>query len=678
MHIKRLLASMLTLLAATLSMAWEGGAPPALHVDGRYFKDPSGNIVTLHGYAQTYSPWFNERGTKWSNYDVAACLAYNRGLVDKIKAAGWKMDFVRLHMDPYWSNTPGKKNDGEADISAFSFERFKKYLDEVFVPMAQYIVAQGMYVVMRPPGVCPQKITPGDAYQQYLIKVWDHVAQHPALRDNPCVMFELANEPVSIVDAAGQTLPDRAMTDYIQPVVDAIRAHCRNIVLVPGLGWQARYAAFADYPVRGENVGYAVHCYPGWYNGAHDQSKEVVVDYDRFKAGWAQQVGPVSRIAPVVVTEMDWAPVKYDDSWGKSTTGTVGGTGFGANFKDIVDRDGNVSWLVFTWPHILARYDGVPASPADTTIVNDPEACVWPCYQWFADYAKTDYPATAPYGATLSRGRVTGVRPAQREYVVMPSSRRALHLLATYEDGTEEDVTASSTFALRGGGAVLTLDRWAVAGEAEGSGEVEAAYDTPDGRRLTATIPVSVRTFPLVAGAFNPSIWEQGTFDEATGKLHTGQWGFGGWEYGDGIDLSAYRYLVVELQGRQSASASFRLFDEPSYWSKFAAYNFGSETRLVIDLHAMVKDGTATPCNPAHIYRAGFWTTGGAPIYIKDVYLSQDGQTSTGIALAPQSAPAAAPQQGVYSLDGRLVRRGNDTRGLKKGVYVVGGKKVVK
>ena len=51
-----------------------------LHVEGRYFKDEIGNVVVLHGFAQTYSPWFNERFTKWNNYDVKACLEYNQGM----------------------------------------------------------------------------------------------------------------------------------------------------------------------------------------------------------------------------------------------------------------------------------------------------------------------------------------------------------------------------------------------------------------------------------------------------------------------------------------------------------------------------------------------------------------------------------------------------------------------
>ena len=63
MTMKRMFTSLLLMLSTSLMMAWEGGAPPRLHVDGRYFKDPSGNIVNLHGFAQTYSPWFNQPGT---------------------------------------------------------------------------------------------------------------------------------------------------------------------------------------------------------------------------------------------------------------------------------------------------------------------------------------------------------------------------------------------------------------------------------------------------------------------------------------------------------------------------------------------------------------------------------------------------------------------------------------
>ena len=155
----------LAILTVFPAMCWPGMPMPKLHVEGRWLMDEEGNKINLHGFGQTYSPWFNEQGSKWNNYDVNACLKYNKDIMDGVlDRAGWKMTYVRMHMDPYWSNTPGMWPDGEGDISAFSFDRFKKYLEQVFIPMAEYAVSKGLSVVMRPPGVCPEKIEVGGAY----------------------------------------------------------------------------------------------------------------------------------------------------------------------------------------------------------------------------------------------------------------------------------------------------------------------------------------------------------------------------------------------------------------------------------------------------------------------------------------------------------------------------------
>lgn len=384
-----LLLSMFFFIASD-SWAAERMPTPKLHVDGRYLKDPHGNIVNLHGFAQTYSPWFNEQGKYWTNYDVNGCLNYNKGKINGILNAGWKMNFIRLHMDPYWSNTPGVSVTGENDIAAFSFDRFKTYLDKVFIPMAEYAISKGLYVIMRPPGVCPEKIAVGDNYNQYLIKVWGYVAQQAKLRNNPNIMFELANEPITILGTDGnygsssQGAFDKLKV-YFQSVVDTIRASADNILWIPGLSYQSQYAGFAVNPVEGENIGYAVHVYPGWFNSG--------AGYENFQNGWNSQVQPVADFAPIVVTEMDWAPEKYNASWGKDVTGTAGGDGFGANFKKIVDGAGNVSWLLFTSPEYLAAFDSTNvATSANTSFLNDPEACPWPCFHWYQEYAKENYP----------------------------------------------------------------------------------------------------------------------------------------------------------------------------------------------------------------------------------------------------------------------------------------------
>jgi beta-xylosidase len=371
--------------------AWVGMPTPRLHVEGRNLKDPHGNTVILHGFAQTYSPWFNEQGKYWTNYSVSTCLGYNKDKINKILAAGWKMNFIRLHMDPYWSNMPGVSTTGESDISAFSYLRFTTYLDQVFIPMAEYAVSKGLYVIMRPPGVCPDKIAVGDSYNQYLLKVWGYVTRHSKLKNNPAVMFELANEPINILGPDGtygagtQGHFDNLKT-FFQSVVDTIRANgCQNILWVPGLGYQSLYKGYAVNPIVGSNIGYAVHIYPGWFGSGGG--------YANFQSGWDKDVKPVANIAPICVTEMDWAPAKYNSSWGKDSTGVAGGAGFGANFKKITDESKNVSWLLFTGPELLAKYSGVPPAAGDTfTFLNDPQACPTPVFSWYNNYAPVNVP----------------------------------------------------------------------------------------------------------------------------------------------------------------------------------------------------------------------------------------------------------------------------------------------
>lgn len=556
-----------------------------LHVEGPFFVDANSVRHNLHGFAQTFSPFFNEQGTQWNNYDVNACLKYNKGIIDKIMNVGWKMTFVRQHMDPYWSNTPGVSTTGENDISAFDFNRFKTYLDQVFIPMAEYAISKGLYVVMRPPGVCPEKIYVDGEYQDYLLKVWKHVAQQPKLKNNGAVMFELANEPIGIYYKDGTRAGDQEMTEYFQEIVDTIRHYCDNILLIPGLGYQSNYAGFAKYPIKGENIGYAVHCYPGWYNGGHGDD-EVVVNYRDFKRGWDAQIMPVAVDHPVVVTEMDWAPKKYGTlSWGKSTTGEAGKTGFGANFKRIADETCNVSWLLFTGGDQLAKYDDNAAD--GQTFLTDPEACPRPCYRWFQYYASQEY-------ADL--------------------------------------------------------------------------INQPDYRPELKEEPI----FSLTEEFFNPNIWEKGTFDEATGCLKTGKYGFGGWQYPQGVDLSKSKYLVVELHQTQSCGTSFRIFDNNNYWSAPYRSNFdNNQTKMVIDLQKMVayKDDQCTQfdhnVDPSHIYIVGFWTYGGSPVYIKSVYLSNDGETPSTIL---QVSDEQCVREEYYSLNGQRLQRPNKGLNIVKQV----------
>ncbi len=67
-----------------------------------------------------------------------------------------------------------------------------------------------------------------------------------------------------------------------------------------------------------------------------------------------------AAFAPIMVTEIDWAPKSTMLAWGKSITGVVGGEGFGANFKYIADNSGNVSFFFLPMRlHELAAFKDI-------------------------------------------------------------------------------------------------------------------------------------------------------------------------------------------------------------------------------------------------------------------------------------------------------------------------------
>lgn len=622
------------LIISNESFAWRGMRMPELFVKGRYLmaKDINGNdsIVNLHGFGQTYSPYFNgyawcknpDGSVNWGKTkDAAACVKWNKEQISLMLDHGWKVNWLRLHMDPAWSNNEAKVNQWQSQhpgtyysenlILAFDMDLFKKYLDEIFIPMAEYAIENGVYVVMRPPGVCPEKLTVGDEYQQYLIKVWTYVCSHEKLKNNPYIMFELANEPIDMNDGNGNYTSSsdgsqKNCTKFFQKIVDEIRAvGCNNILWVPGLAYQQNYQGYDKYPIVGENIGYAVHCYPGWYGSdAEVASAEQKVEtkgagYTEFNNGWTKSISGIAKKAPILVTEMDWAPKKYNNSWGKATTGKEGGVGFGANFRFIMDKTGNVSWMLFTDADKLAKYDD--NAPDGNTFFTDPEACVRPIFRWYKQYA--EIPNFSSY-------------TPEREKFILDSIQAIKDSLASI-----------------------------------------AWY------------------YPNNEDKFNPSIWETGKVvnnEDGTFTLTTGQYGFGGWQFTGGRDMSKFKYLVLNLAKAPSSNSwSLRLFDHDSYWTDPYMTNVGSKKQVVVDLENMKTDKGAK-VDPSHIYILGLWSYGGTPITIKDIYLTNNVDYTPETTGISEMIVEKRVDASIYNLNGQRVaapRLGQ--------IYINNGKKYI-
>ena len=57
----------------------------------------------------------------------------------------------------------------------------------------------------------------------------------------------------------------------------------------------------------------------GWMgsDGENGDGGSSTGGYEPFQKGWDDSVAPVASFAPIMITEMDWAPSKYNASWGR-------------------------------------------------------------------------------------------------------------------------------------------------------------------------------------------------------------------------------------------------------------------------------------------------------------------------------------------------------------------------
>lgn len=180
--------------------------------------------------------------------------------------------------------------------------------------------------------------------------------------------------------------------------------------------------------------------------------------------------------------------------------------------------------------------------------------------------------------------------------------------------------------------------------------------------------------FVFDLNTFNPTIWENGTFDVKTGIFVGGQWGFGGWEYNPSIDLSGYKYLVAELNEPEQNGLELRVFDTVSYWEEPYSAKFGGGVIVVSELDGMMKNlpSGITPLDTSEIYRVGFWCYGNSPIHIKHVFATNNDPYANNVELNP----SISIDNAVFNLTGLKVADDISDANLTPGIYISGGRKI--
>ena len=406
MNRKRLLIS---LAMAMLSMAGLAADNlPALRVQGRNLVDANGKTVVLHGVMDTPNRYFN--GNRWGTggynvSDITPCLNYFEKMFAAItdKEQGAYCTVFRLHMDPCWTNYNAPAGTRENNIQYFSENRYKTFLSKLYVKLVEKALAHGLYVIVRPPGVCPQNIKVGDEYQAYLKKVWKLFASNATIQKNAGqVSIELANEPINVLLANGSK-SDMALHDFFQPVVDEIRATgFKGIIWVPGSGYQSNYVGYSKYPITDteNNFSYAVHVYSGWYGNMTDKN----CDHNTFIKNFQAQV-PMVTSKPIMVTEIDWSPEDPDkaseghyNEWGQWTQPNLGSwatastSKWGLAWKAVHDHFGNIG-MTITHPQEYYDIDEylrsgkvIPGFQNAKKHGLFEECCGYACMNWYKEW----------------------------------------------------------------------------------------------------------------------------------------------------------------------------------------------------------------------------------------------------------------------------------------------------
>ena len=400
---------LLSLALALMSMAGHAADNlPDLHVEGKNLVDSEGKTVVLHGVMDTPNRYFN--GNRWgtggySVSDVKPCLDYFEKMFTAItdKEKGAYCTVFRLHMDPCWTNYNAPAGTQENNIQYFSETRYKTFLSKLYVKLVENALAHGLYVIVRPPGVCPQNIKVGDEYQAYLKKVWKLFASNATIQKNAGqVSIELANEPINVLLANGSK-SDMALHDFFQPVVDEIRATgFKGIIWVPGSGYQSNYVGYSKYPITDteNNFSYAVHVYSGWYGNMTDKN----CDHNTFIKNFQAQV-PMVTSKPIMVTEIDWSPEDPDkkseghyNEWGQWTQPNLGSwatastSKWGLAWKAVHDHFGNIG-MTITHPQEYYDIDEylrsgkvIPGFQNAKKHGLFEECCGYACMNWYKEW----------------------------------------------------------------------------------------------------------------------------------------------------------------------------------------------------------------------------------------------------------------------------------------------------
>ena len=311
-------------------------------------------------------------------------------------------------------------------------------------------------------------------------------------------------------------------------------------------------------------------------------------------------------------------------------------------------------------------------------------------FDWFTTEEDFDEETLYPeFKASLDEKMFTvkNIVPAKRILEAMVGGWCSPGITATFLDKHKENVSTQTSFEPEQSG-IVEFRGGQMVGVGQGETRVGCSYTDAFGHRVDTAFTAKSSYFPLDAMFITTDIAGKNTFTPSAryGIFKFSEEGQMGWVYPNGVDLTDFRYLVVKLYKKQTADAHLNIYTTNKITGAcHSTEKFGDSLQIVVNLDSAVYTSKSKRGKPLEKSKVQMITFTGSvankPLYISEMFLSNDSQYApTGVVDLVGEEPSGITS--VYSLSGQLVRRNVQRRhaleGLPAGVYLVGGRKILK
>jgi hypothetical protein len=303
------------------------------------------------------------------------------------------------------------------------------------------------------------------------------------------------------------------------------------------------------------------------------------------------------------------------------------------------------------------------------------EACGKACMDWYADYYQVDWAHADSEPGSETYETAVSLATKSNDVVVKIGATVAPEFTATFQDEHTDNVTPKVVLTSNDPN-VITVNGPTLTAVGYGVAEVTASYTDLRGNEVTTVLNVKSDYFPLSAQYVNASLSGEGKYNESTHAMRPASNGQIGWEYPNGADFSAFKYLVVKLKQKQGCNAHVNIYTVNDLSGNcFSSEKFGTNTQLVINLQdALYTSGAkqGQKLNTKDVHIVSFWGNGSGILWLDQIYLTNNDDYSPQDAAAIQDLKSTMTNDGhMYDLQGRTVNGK-----LVKGLYIMNGKKI--